>query len=120
MDIWHTARPDILERSGWLGRYLDACESSQDLALPAVSVGDRLNSMFYADHTLVPALASIGGLSLQTNSGDRNTRALQVQMLRNIYNQAGNWPAHEALMRETRLWGGKTSRGQDRRSSGRA
>jgi uncharacterized protein (DUF1501 family) len=103
MDIWHTARPDILESSGWLGRYLDACESSQDLALPAVSVGDRLNSMFYADHTLVPALASIGGLSLQTNSGDRNTRALQVQMLRNIYNQAGNWPAHEALMRETAL-----------------
>jgi uncharacterized protein (DUF1501 family) len=103
MDIWHTARPDVLERSGWLGRYLDACESSQDLALPAVSVGNQLNSMFYADHTLVPAVASIGAFSLQTNSADRTGRALQVQMLRNIYNQAGNWPAHEALMRETAL-----------------
>ena len=23
-DIWTSARPDILERTGWLGRYLDA------------------------------------------------------------------------------------------------
>jgi uncharacterized protein (DUF1501 family) len=103
MDIWHTARPDILERSGWLGRYLDACQCVQDQPLPAVSVGDQLNSSFYADHTLVPAVANIGGFSLQTDSGDRNSRALQMQTLRNIYNQAGNWPAHEALMRRTAL-----------------
>jgi uncharacterized protein (DUF1501 family) len=103
MDIWHTARPDILERSGWLGRYLDSCQCGGDQPLPAVSVGDQLNSMFYADHTLVPAVASIGGFSLQTDSGDRNSRTLKTQTLRNIYNQAGNWPAHEALMRQTAL-----------------
>jgi uncharacterized protein (DUF1501 family) len=28
---------------------------------------------------------------------------VQIQMLRNIYQQAGNWPAHEALMRRTAL-----------------
>jgi uncharacterized protein (DUF1501 family) len=103
MDIWHTARPDIIERTGWLGRYLDACQCGQDQPLPAVSAGDQLNSMFYADHTLVPAVATIGGFSLQTNSGDRNSRQLQIQTLRNIYNQAGSWPAHEALMRQTAL-----------------
>jgi uncharacterized protein (DUF1501 family) len=101
MDIWHTARPDIIERTGWLGRYLDACQCGQDLPLPAVSAGDQLNSLFYAEHTLVPAVASIGGFSLQTESGDRNSRQLQIQTLRNIYQQAGNWPAHEALMRKT-------------------
>src|SRR5947209_1082608 len=103
MDIWHTARPDIMERSGWLGRYLDACQCGQNQLLPAVSVGDQLNSMFYADTTLVPAVASIGAFSLQTESGDRNSRQLQIQTLRNIYNQAGNWPSHEAIMRQTAL-----------------
>ena len=103
MDIWHTARPDIIERSGWLGRYLDACQCGQDQSLPAVSVGDQLNSMFYADHTLVPTIASIGGFSLQTESGDRNSRQIQIQTLRNIYQQARNWPAHEVLMRQTAL-----------------
>jgi uncharacterized protein (DUF1501 family) len=103
MDIWHTARPDILERTGWLGRYLDACQCGQDGPLPAVSAGDQLNSMFYADTTLVPAVASIGAFSLQTESGDRNSRQMQIQTIRNIYNQAGNWPAHEALMRKTAL-----------------
>src|SRR5947208_1189787 len=103
MDIWHTARPDIMERSGWLGRYLDACQCGQNQLLPAVSVGDQLNSMFYADTTLVPAVANIGAFLLQTDSGDRNTRQLQIQTLRNIYNQAGTWPAHEAIMRKTAL-----------------
>jgi uncharacterized protein (DUF1501 family) len=103
MDIWHTARPDILERSGWLGRYLDVCQCGQDQPLPAVSVGDQLNSMFYAETTLVPAVASVGAFVLQTDSGDRNSRQLQIQSLRNIYGQAGNWPAHEAIMRKTAL-----------------
>jgi uncharacterized protein (DUF1501 family) len=103
MDIWHTARPDIIERTGWLGRYLDACQCGQNQPLPAVSAGDQLNSMFYAEHTLVPAVASIGGFSLQTESGDRNSRQTQIQTLRNIYQQAGNWPTHEAMMRKTAL-----------------
>jgi uncharacterized protein (DUF1501 family) len=103
MDIWHTARPDIMEHSGWLGRYLDACQCGQDQPLPAVSVGDQLNSMFYAEQTLVPAVANIGSFLLQTDSGDRNSRQLQIQTLRNIYNQAGTWPAHEAIMRKTAL-----------------
>jgi uncharacterized protein (DUF1501 family) len=102
MDIWHTARPESMERSGWLGRYLDACQCGQDQPLPAVSVGDQLNSMFYAETTLVPAIASIGAFLVQT-TGDRNARPLQIQALRNIYNQAGVWPAHEALMRQTAL-----------------
>jgi uncharacterized protein (DUF1501 family) len=103
MDIWHTAKPESMERSGWLGRYLDACQCGQDQPLPAVSVGDQLNSMFYAETTLVPAVANIGAFLLQTDSGDRNSRQLQIQTLRNIYNQAGAWPAHEAIMRKTAM-----------------
>jgi uncharacterized protein (DUF1501 family) len=46
MDIWHSARPETFERSGWLGRYISACQCAQDNALPAISVGDQLNTMF--------------------------------------------------------------------------
>jgi len=41
MDIWHTAKPETMERSGWLGRYLDACQCGQDQPLPAVSVKSK-------------------------------------------------------------------------------
>src|SRR5215470_12423499 len=36
MDIWQSARPDTFERSGWLGRYLDACQCGEDQAVPAI------------------------------------------------------------------------------------
>src|SRR5262249_22235071 len=52
MDIWHSAHPESFERSGWLGRYIGACQCSQDNALPAISVGDQLNTMFWTDTTL--------------------------------------------------------------------
>jgi uncharacterized protein (DUF1501 family) len=103
MDIWHSARPDIFERTGWLGRYLDACHCGQDSTLPAVSAGDQLNSIFYTETTLVPAVANIGAFSLQANTGQLNDRQLQLQTLRNIYNQAGNWSPHEVLIRKTTL-----------------
>jgi uncharacterized protein (DUF1501 family) len=103
MDIWHSARPDIFERSGWLGRYLDACQCARDQTLPAVSAGEQLNTIFYTETTLVPAVASIGAFSLQVNTGQANDRQLQIQTLRNIYSQAGNWSPHEVLIRNTTL-----------------
>ena len=103
MDIWHSARPDIFERSGWLGRYLDACQCGRDQTLPAVSAGDQLNTMFYTESTLVPAVATIGAFSIHLDTGQRNDRQLQIQTLRNIYNQAGNWSPHEVLIRKTTL-----------------
>ena len=99
MDIWHSAQPDTFERSGWLGRYVSACQCAQDNALPAISVGDQLNTLFWTDTTLVPAIASIGAFSFLTDTKYKNDRTYQLQTLQNIYNQAGNWSAQEALIR---------------------
>src|SRR5216683_2578797 len=99
MDIWHSAHPESFERSGWLGRYVSACQCAQDNALPAISVGDQLNTMFWTDTTLVPAVASIGAFSFLTDTKYKNDRTFQLQTLQNIYNQAGNWSDHEALIR---------------------
>ena len=99
MDIWHSARPETFERSGWLGRYVAACQCAQDNALPAISVGDQLNTLFWTDTTLVPAVASIGAFSFLTDTKYKNDRTFQMQTLQNIYNQAGNWSAAEGLIR---------------------
>ena len=99
MDIWHSARPDTFERSGWLGRYVAACQCAQDNALPAISVGDQLNAMFWTDTTLVPAVASIGAFSFFTDTKYKNDRVFQMQTLQNIYSQAGSWSAYESLIR---------------------
>lgn len=99
MDIWHSAAPDTFERSGWLGRYIAACQCSQDNALPAISVGDQLNTLFWTDTTLVPAVASIGAFSFLTDTKYKNDRTFQMQTLQNIYNQAGNWSNYESLIR---------------------
>jgi uncharacterized protein (DUF1501 family) len=99
MDIWHSAHPDTFERSGWLGRYIAACQCSQDNALPAISVGDQLNTLFWTDTTLVPAVASIGAFSFLTDTMYKNDRTFQMQTLQNIYNQAGNWSNYESLIR---------------------
>lgn len=103
MDIWHSARPDTFERSGWLGRYVAACQCAQDNTLPAMSVGDQLNTMFWTDTTLVPAVASIGAFSFLTDTKYKNDRTFQMQTLQNIYSQAGNWSNSEGLIRRGTL-----------------
>jgi uncharacterized protein (DUF1501 family) len=103
MDIWHSARPDTFEHSGWLGRYVSACQCAADNALPAISVGDQLNTMFWTDTTLVPAVASMGAFSFLTDTKYKNDRTFQMQTLQNIYNQAGNWSAYESLIRRGTL-----------------
>lgn len=103
MDIWHSASPDTFERSGWLGRYVSACQCAQDNALPAISVGDQLNTLFWTDTTLVPAVASIGAFAFLTDTKYKNDRAYQMQTLQNIYSQAGNWSTYESLIRRGTL-----------------
>jgi uncharacterized protein (DUF1501 family) len=103
MDIWHSAAPDTFERSGWLGRYLEACRCSQGRTLPALSVSDQLNGMFWTDAVLVPAVSSIGAFSFQTDTKYRNDRQYQMQTLLNIYNQAGSWSRYESLIRQGTL-----------------
>jgi uncharacterized protein (DUF1501 family) len=103
MDIWHSAHPESFEHSGWLGRYVAACQCAQDNALPAVSIGDQLNTMFWTDTTLVPAVASIGAFSFLTDTKYKNDRTFQMQTLQNIYSQAGNWSGAESLIRRGTL-----------------
>src|ERR1700730_8548803 len=103
MDIWHSASPDTFERSRRLRLYVSACQCAQDNTLPAISIGDQLNTMFWTDTTLVPAVASIGAFSFLTDTKYKNDRNFQMQTLQNIYTQAGNWSNAEGLIRRGTL-----------------
>lgn len=66
-DIWHTADPQGMKRTGWLGDYLDIAFPSADNPLLAVSLaGGRLPLTLRADHVLVPAVSSVGSYQFRT------------------------------------------------------
>lgn len=92
MDIWHTANPEKIEYTGWLGDTLDIdFQSSTNPLLAATIGGGSLPRSLRADETPVPAIASL--LSYKVNIDDR-------------YRNDGNnnqIPTFLALNREARM-----------------
>jgi len=77
MDIWHTAYPEGLKSTGWLGDYLDVTFPSNDNPLIAVSIGGTLPLSLRANNVAVPAIGSIEAYNFQTDTrfaGDRTNR----------------------------------------------
>jgi uncharacterized protein (DUF1501 family) len=72
MDIWHTAVPKLpAQRSGWLGRGLDAARRDGG-DLPAIHLGSEVQPLALATRDVaVPSLASLDGFKLNTG-GDRD------------------------------------------------
>ena len=97
MDIWHSARPETFERSGWLGRYMDAC---QCCGRGGAARGQRRRSVeldVLDGHDDRARRGERGRVLVLTDTKYKNDRAFQLQTLQNIYNQAGDWPRHESL-----------------------
>lgn len=65
MDIWHTAAPDRIETTGWLGGYLDVAYPSSANPLIAVYIGGTLPLGLKAETTPVPAISSLESYQLQ-------------------------------------------------------
>lgn len=103
MEVWHTANPETFERSGWLGRYLDACGCTQDNPVGAISVSETLNPSFWTDMTLVPAVSNVATFQFQTDPRFARDRDFQLEALHQIYDQAGAWRPYEEAIRRTTL-----------------
>ncbi len=78
MDIWHTANPDKLEYTGWLGDYLDVNFAGNTTPLLACSIGGgALPRTLRAKSTAVPAVSNISSYQIATDPlfpADRNNR----------------------------------------------
>ena len=77
-DIWTSARPDIIETSGWLGRYLDNTCSGEDKPLKGVDVADTVSKLFWTGQSIVPAISSIEAFDFLTDARFPNDRNNQI------------------------------------------
>jgi uncharacterized protein (DUF1501 family) len=77
-DIWTSARPDIAEPTGWLGRYLDNTCSGEDRPLKGVDVAETTSRLFWTGQSAVPAISSIEGFDFLTDGRFPNDRNNQV------------------------------------------
>src|SRR4051794_27289184 len=76
-DIWTSGRPDIVEPTGWLGRYLNNTCSGEDRPLKGVDAADTVSKLFWTGQSVVPAISSIEGFDFMTDGrfpNDRNNR----------------------------------------------
>jgi uncharacterized protein (DUF1501 family) len=77
-DIWTSARPDIIEPTGWLGRYLDNTCSGEDAPLKGVDVADTVSKLFWTGQSIVPAISSIEAFDFLADTRFPNDRSNQV------------------------------------------
>jgi uncharacterized protein (DUF1501 family) len=83
-DIWTSARPDIQERTGWLGRFLDAQCSGTDRPLDAIDIGDTVSRLFWTGQSIVPALTSIDSFRFDTDGKYGGDSANQLATMRAV------------------------------------
>lgn len=84
MDIWHTAKPGVVDkRDGWLGRAFDDMEGKLSGQVPAVAFGtDRLPLSLVSTKFTVPTVRSLKDYQLQLGRGTKAEQNKQRQRMR--------------------------------------
>ena len=88
-DIWTSARPDIVEPTGWVGRYLNNTCGGEDRPLQATDIGDTVSKLFWTGQSIVPAISSIEGFDFFTDGRFPNDRNNQIDTFKALHNGAG-------------------------------
>ena len=89
-DIWTSARPDILEKTGWLGRYVDAQCAGEDKPLGAIDIGNTVSRLFWTGQSIVPAISSVEGFDFMTDARFPNDRNNRVETFKLINSGSGD------------------------------
>ncbi len=58
MEIWHTAIPDKIERTGWIGRYYDRNLRNLKDPLAAVNIGQELPLSLVGNGSAIPSISN--------------------------------------------------------------
>lgn len=87
-DIWTSGRPDIVEQTGWLGRYLDNTCSGEDRPLAGVDVADTVSRLFWTGQSIVPAISSIEDFDFLTDGRFPNDRSNQLEAFKALHSGA--------------------------------
>jgi uncharacterized protein (DUF1501 family) len=65
--IWQTAAPDTIERTGWVGRYLDDARLPKNNLFNAIAIAQVLPEVMVANGTDVPAISDVHGYGLYSD-----------------------------------------------------
>ncbi len=65
--IWQTAAPETIERTGWVGRYLDAAHLPKGSLFNGIAIAQVLPEVMVADATDVPAISDVRGYGLYSD-----------------------------------------------------
>lgn len=105
MEIWQTAVPEKIERSGWIGRYLDAncCGTAPakgvEVSNAAIAIGGTLPLSLWTSHVLVPAIGTINAFQFQTDGEYPDDRQNQLSAIREIYARSSSPREYEEFVR---------------------
>ena len=103
MDIWQTAVPDQVEKTGWLGRYLQACACGTDKHLEGIVMGGVVQKSFWTELTLVPAISNLAAFQYGSPRANPAARTYEVQALRAALAQSRGRPEEEFLRQATQI-----------------
>lgn len=80
MDIWHSARPDVVHtRNGWLGRAIEDEAQFGAGTLPAMALGmERLPLALVSGRMAVPAVRDLSSYRLNVGGGSNRKRHVKV------------------------------------------
>ncbi|MEW9699915.1 DUF1501 domain-containing protein [Paenibacillus sp. SI8] len=85
MDIWHTAEPDKLIETGWLGRYVSS--SLSNYSLPAIQIGGIRNKAFLHSDFDIPIVQSLEQYHAFNVKTAANIKQNITSALKDIYRQ---------------------------------
>ena len=80
-EIWQTAAPDRIERTGWLGRYLDSAGMPENNLFNAVALAQVMPEAFVARKVDVPAIGAFRGYGLSSDK-QASTKAAFASLVR--------------------------------------
>src|SRR4051794_28034851 len=88
MEIWQTARPDVNEPTGWLGRMLagDDCEDAQ-CQLGGLNIGPALPRTLFTETTVVPSLTNVNSYQFRTDGRFARDASAQIDAIHDICRQ---------------------------------
>lgn len=102
MQIWQTARPDVNEPTGWLGRYLQANDDDEANTLRALNVGSLLPRTLYTETTLVPSITNLETYQFRTDGRFASDTSAQVDAIHHLCDHSVHG-AFEDYIREAAL-----------------
>ena len=88
MAIWQSARPDVNEPTGWLGRYLEAEDDDDENTLRAINIGNLVPRTLWTETTLVPSITNLESYQFRTDGRYMGDPTAQVDTIHHLCDHA--------------------------------